>query len=449
MANQPGINFNVANGQLGTPLDGEDHISGFITYKNELPAFATLTAWVTSTVYALGVIRKINGRVYECIEAHTSGTFATDLAAAKWIELTDLSYRCKAIFSLAEAETAGIIEGDANWGVLWYHLYECFRINPKAEVNVYIAPVPASTYDFAEITALRAFTGGRVRQVAIYAPALTYAKAQVGTIQALCNTARTDKQPLSVLYAANFAAVTDWSAAEGAGGADSLALLTSDAPSVSVVIGQDGAARGAALYTALGYSITCIGALLGAVSRAKVNYSIAWVSQFQLSDGTELNVPALANGQLWRTFSVGFLDALHTKRFIFIKKFTGNAGTYFNDDHTATALTNDYAYISRTRAIDKAIRSLYARLLPEVNAPVLVNATTGRLSREYIEYLKGLGDKALGDMVGAGELSGGQTVINPTQNVNSTSLIVVGAELVPIGVSRTITVNIGFKTQLS
>lgn len=445
----PTIDFNKAQGQLGTPLPGEDHISAFITYKNALPDFVALTAWVTSTAYVIGDIVKESGRVYRALTNHTSGTFATDLADDDWVEVTDLSYRCKIIFSLAEAEAAGIIEGDANWGVLWYHLSELFRINPKAEVYVYIAPVPASTYDFAEITALRLFSQGRVRQVAIYAPALTYATVQLLVIQALCDTAEDEKQPLSVLYAANLAAVTDWSAGASGGGVDSLATLATDCPNVSVVIGQDGNGKGAALYTSLGYSITCIGAFLGAVSRAQVNYSIAWVGQFQLSNGTELDVPAMANGQLVRTMSAGLLDALNTKRYIFLRKFTGNAGTYFNEDHTATDPTSDYAYISRVRTIDKAIRGMYARLLPEVNAPVLVDATTGRLSRDYIEYLKSVGDKSLDEMVGAQELSGGQTLINPNQNVNSTGEVVVGAELVPIGTSRKITVNIGFKTQLS
>ena len=50
----------------------------------------TYTAWVTSTVYAVGDLVYIPSTssaaaiAYECLTAHTSGTFATDLAAAKW-----------------------------------------------------------------------------------------------------------------------------------------------------------------------------------------------------------------------------------------------------------------------------------------------------------------------------------------------------------------------------
>jgi len=41
-------------------------------------------AWVTSTVYALNDVIEEAGSSYICIVAHTSGVFATDLAAVKW-----------------------------------------------------------------------------------------------------------------------------------------------------------------------------------------------------------------------------------------------------------------------------------------------------------------------------------------------------------------------------
>jgi len=41
--------------------------------------------WATSTVYALRDIVYETDTVYICIEAHTSGTFSTDLAADKWM----------------------------------------------------------------------------------------------------------------------------------------------------------------------------------------------------------------------------------------------------------------------------------------------------------------------------------------------------------------------------
>lgn len=43
-----------------------------------------VTAWVTATSYAIGNQRENGGTVYFCLVAHTSGTFATDLAAGRW-----------------------------------------------------------------------------------------------------------------------------------------------------------------------------------------------------------------------------------------------------------------------------------------------------------------------------------------------------------------------------
>jgi hypothetical protein len=44
-------------------------------------------AWVTATGYVIGDVRNESGSVYACLEGHTSGTFSTDLAAGKWIEV--------------------------------------------------------------------------------------------------------------------------------------------------------------------------------------------------------------------------------------------------------------------------------------------------------------------------------------------------------------------------
>jgi hypothetical protein len=47
-----------------------------------------LTAWATSTSYAVGDLVIEDGEEYRCLVAHTSGTFATDLTAVKWIILS-------------------------------------------------------------------------------------------------------------------------------------------------------------------------------------------------------------------------------------------------------------------------------------------------------------------------------------------------------------------------
>lgn len=48
------------------------------------PTVTGIAAWVTTTVYAVGNHVTNGGNTYRCLIAHTSGTFATDLAALKW-----------------------------------------------------------------------------------------------------------------------------------------------------------------------------------------------------------------------------------------------------------------------------------------------------------------------------------------------------------------------------
>jgi hypothetical protein len=57
------------------------HING-ATLLSPTPA-----AWVTATVYAIGALVLQAGTKYYCTAAHTSGTFATDLAAGRWYAL--------------------------------------------------------------------------------------------------------------------------------------------------------------------------------------------------------------------------------------------------------------------------------------------------------------------------------------------------------------------------
>lgn len=52
-------------------------------------AYVTATsAWVTGTVYSVGNAVTYGGLLYACLIAHTAGTFATDLAAGKWQNVT-------------------------------------------------------------------------------------------------------------------------------------------------------------------------------------------------------------------------------------------------------------------------------------------------------------------------------------------------------------------------
>ena len=59
----------------------------FRFYQDGAPVLkSSADAWVTGTAYKVGDFVTENSVMYYCIEAHTSGTFATDLANNKWVE---------------------------------------------------------------------------------------------------------------------------------------------------------------------------------------------------------------------------------------------------------------------------------------------------------------------------------------------------------------------------
>src|SRR6185312_2251723 len=217
---------------------------------------------------------------------------------------------------------------------------------------------------------------------------------------------------------------------------------------VSVVIAQDGANEGALLYKQLGKSIPTLGAALGAVSLAAVSQSIAWVQNFNISNGQENATIAFATGDLYASLAGSLVSTLNAYRYIFLRPFVGISGSYFNDSHCAITYTSDYAYIENNRTIDKAIRVVYAGVLPYLNGPITLNAD-GTLANTTIAYIEDqLVNPQLDQMVRDNNLSAYSVTIDPTQNVLSTSTLTVAVKLISKGVARNIIVNIGYAQSL-
>ncbi len=74
-----GVKSSDAAGDISIDPD-----TGIMTYN--VPESESITApeWETNTVYAVNTIVEHSDDIYMCLVAHTSGTFAADLAAGKW-----------------------------------------------------------------------------------------------------------------------------------------------------------------------------------------------------------------------------------------------------------------------------------------------------------------------------------------------------------------------------
>ncbi len=494
------VNFIKGASGLGRPLDGEDHVSGLVTYSSALPSGFETTdrikkVFSLSEAEDLGITEdshvgetKASGTVTVTsagsegdiinvlvddvlIGAGTSPASPTTTTAAAALVvainlLTDthgytaanvgavvtvtsesgsgVSPHSRVISIIASGTAAASVAQFAGGvasviDILHYHVKEYFRKQPKGELYIGIYAIPGGAYDFAELTLVRDYAEGAIRQMGVYVTSTAFATTQVQSLQTIATAAEVAFKPFNILYAPNIEAVTTIT--------DLPNLKTLASKNVSVCIGQDGGNEGLALFTITDKSITCLGALLGTVSVSKVSDNIGWVEKYNQASA-ELDTAAFSNGTLFRALSDSAVDSLNTKGYIFLRKFVGIGGTYFNDSFTATVATSDYSTIENNRTMDKAIRNIRVAYLPKLNSPLAVDPTTGYLSEDTISNFENIGNVPLETMAKNSELSGYSVVVNPTQDVLSTSKLVVSILNVPMGVARNIEFNIGYTTSI-
>ncbi len=334
--------------------------------------------------------------------------------------------------------TGGVASRNA---VYFYHISEFFRIQPKGVLYVGIFAVPGS-YTFSEIVTLQNFANGTLRQWGVWKDAAAFATADLTAMDTQNKALDVLHKPLIGLYGADLSGTADISTLTD------LSILTAN--TATPIIAQDGAALGALLYLTFGKSITTLGAALGAVALANVNEDIGWLAKFNISNGTECEILAFANGVLMSdsTITNNLLTLLDSYRYVFLLKYVGYAGSYFCHANTACSISSDYAFIQDNRTIQKAKRGLYTSLLPVLNGPLILNKD-GTMSNTTVAYLQTLAESTLQQMVRNGEISAPGVTIDPTQNVLSTGTVIIAVQIVPDGVARQIVIPIGYTQSLT
>ena len=349
------------------------------------------------------------------------------------------------LLSVEELNGKGIFPDTAP--VLHYHITEFFRINEGAKL--YVQSVASADGNYTEVKTLQAFAQGKLRQIAVcdFKTQLSGLDNALSKLNTIGKELAKRITPVSLLYSFKLKAEDIANLSD---------LRTKSAELVSVVIGQDGAGRGAYIAQTTP-AVGCIGAVLGAISKASVHESIGWVEKQNLVTvaynkgltgdvlrALELDVPALADGTKLGSLTPAQVEALNGKGYIFLTQYAGNAGTYFNDSFTATAATSDFAYIENNRTIDKAIRELNRVLVPKISGPAYIDPDTGNLQTATVSAISALCEEPLDAMKRNGELSGYKVYINPRQRILQTSKLEVVLKIVPVGTMREIEVAIGF-----
>lgn len=400
-----------------------------------IPVAPTTTTVATAIALAITTAQYTNGGF-----TATSLNAVVTILAPTGTGTAGNSYTTTYVSSGATAATIGSWSGGVasnSFDVIHYHISEFFRVQPKGVLYVGIFDVPVA-FDGLECTELQVYANGEIRQIGVYQTFEAFATTQIQALQSVYDDNYTLHRPFEILYGADIVgtALVDL---------PDLSLLDSD--NVSLCIAQDGVGVGLELFTAFGVSITAIGAMLGTVSLSRVHEDIGWVGKFNLDDGTTLDTLAFANGDLYNSTADSLLTTLDDYHYNFLRKLVGTTGSFWNYGWTATISTSDYCTIENNRTIDKAIRNIRTNLLPSLNSPLYVNPD-GTLTNATIGYFQGLAQNATDDMQRNGELSASKIIIDPLQDVLSTSELVLTVQLVPVGVAKQIVVNIGFTVNI-
>ena len=229
-----------------------------------------------------------------------------------------------------------------------------------------------------------------------------------------------------------------------------------EASRTSVIFGQARCARVSMMQkrnvnnTPVGF----LGAMMGAIARANVHESVAWVRTFNLFDDNfqnielgfgDINLTAdeeFTSLNMYESLSPVLLDDLDEKGYIFPIKYSGREnGIYISKDQTCSV--GDYRTIARNRTINKSRRAVRAALLPYVNSPLMVNPATGFLAPSKISAFKTLIGDILAKMQAAQEISGYAVNIDANQNVLVDDTLRISYVIVPVGVAVKIYVEEG------
>jgi hypothetical protein len=356
--------------------------------------------------------------------------------------------RIKRVYSLAFAEGLGITAD--LFPVEHYQISEYFRLSDKFDNSVWldvgIYAIGTGLFDGSEIQLMQDNARGELRQIGVFLVD-PFATSFITGANTVAESLNGDGFPTSVYLAADFADLTT---------PTDLRALSSDW--VSTIIAQDGAGTGAALFVSEGYSIPAIGAILAATAFAKVHERIGWVGKFDLSGVTELQTLAICDGTLVEDLTDVQIDDYNTKGYT-LMLYRRVAGSYvYTDAVTASLETSDFTEQRFNRTIGKTKRRLLEELAPLQNAPLYVNAKTGKLTEQTIGVFDAECRAALGTLAEKQEISidpdtgrvpKNSVTIDPDQDVITTNKIVIGVKVVPVGAAGAIDVNLSFALSIS
>ncbi len=351
-------------------------------------------------------------------------------------------------------------------GIPAYHIREFFRMSGNVDGNgrLYVMFADCSQ-NWDAIDTMQRVAGGVINQLGVWTEqpiwklngdADLYNLDVVKSINSKAEALAAIHQPLSIILSANPSNTGGDTAEHKQVDLNKIPTAICESSRTSVIFGQARADHIAKMqmanvnHTPVGF----LGSVMGAIAKANVQESVAWVKQFNLFDDDfqdielgfgDINLTVedeFTSLNMYESLSPTLLDDLDEKGYIFPIKYAGREnGVYISKDQTCS--TGDYRTIARNRTINKSRRAVRAALLPYVNSPLLVNPSTGYLSTAKITAFKTLVGDILAQMLSAQEISGYAVTISATQNVLVDDTLRISYVLVPVGVATKIYVEEG------
>nr|DAV06597.1 MAG TPA: tail sheath protein [Caudoviricetes sp.] len=382
--------------------------------------------------------------------------------------ITNFKSAIKDFGIIERVETTEEDENNVNFlhGIPAYHIREFFRMSGNVDGNgkLYVMFADCSA-SWDAIDVMQRVAGGTINQLGVWTEQplwkLNGAEEKynlniVKTLNGKAVAMADQHQPLSIVLSAN-PSNTGSNTSEGKQiNLNKIPTAICESSRISVIFGQARSSKVLMMQkrNANNTPIGFIGAMLGAIARANVQESVAWVKMFNLFDDEfqdielgfgDINLTAddeFVSLNMYESLSPVLLDDLDEKGYIFPMKYAGREnGIYISKDQTCSV--GDYRTIARNRTINKSRRAVRAALLPYVNSPLLVNPATGFLAPSKISAFKTLIGDILTKMQIAQEISGYAVNIDANQNVLIDDTLRISYVIVPVGVATKIYVEEG------
>jgi uncharacterized protein DUF2586 len=434
---------------------GTDGDSVVITFTNwdasvvSLGAYTKITADSTALLVATGIVAAINALTYlSGFSATVGSSGAYTITAPKNIGIWPNTKSVVNTFS--SSATLAITNNTFTGGtisplaIFRYQINEYFRQQPggvlyfsiKLDTSTNLVAAFNTQIQSDGISVLNAFNG-QAKQVLFYNPFRTFATSTLTSLRALRTTLQNQYTDCVFGYVGGFTGALSAQA--------NTRLLVADG--VAAIIGQSLSGIAYQLSKTQQQVICQGGTWLGTTSLAAVSQSIGEVEAFPLSDGSECEIAGFYDGTNFTAVSSSLADLLHDYGYIFLRKLSNVAQTYWNAGNCAVSPSSDYAYMEDNRTIGKMVRGVYASIVVLLNRKNTVNAD-GTLSAASISAYKEKADLPLAAMVRDEDLSGFTAVVDPTAVVATTGIIPINIKAQQVVIGREIDITIGFVAKL-